>query len=86
MEGPVEGPVERAVRAELARMPAGAAESALGASALDLARRQDAAEGREAAAIARELRAHLAELAKRFPAAAGEDELSKLRRRREMGA
>lgn len=81
------GPVETAVRAELDGMGAGAVASALGASAVDLARRQDAAHlPQQAAQVAKELRETLRVLGERFPLAAEDDEVDELRARRERGA
>lgn len=82
------GEVESAVEAQLERMGPAARASGLGASAVDLARRQDAADPNSSAAasIARELRAHLVELVKLYPPAAEDDELTRLRKRRERGA
>lgn len=77
------GAVERAVRIELALMGERAAASALGASVIDLARRQDTAESAGGAAqLAKELRAGLVELQKSFPPVADDDELDMLRKRR----
>lgn len=78
------GPVERAVRDELAAMGRAAEDSALGASALDLARRQDEAhQPNFAAQVAKELRETLRVLVERFPPAPAKDGLDELRTRRE---
>lgn len=78
------GSVEEAVRAELASMGRAAVESALGASAVDLARRQDEAHmPNQAAQCAKELRETLRVLTERFPPAPKEDEVARLRKRRE---
>jgi hypothetical protein len=81
------GPVEEAVRAEVERMGAEAVASALGASAVDLGRRQDEAHlPSQAAQVAKELRETLRVLAERFPPALEQDGLDELRARRERGA
>lgn len=78
------GPVEAATARELEAMGKGAAEAALGASALDLARRQDAAnQPNFAAQCAKELRETLKVLAERFPPPAEEDWLDEIRKREE---
>lgn len=78
------GAVEEAVRAELASMGRAAVESALGASAVDLARRQDEAHlPQQAAQCAKELRETLRVLTERFPPAPAQDGLDELRARRE---
>lgn len=78
------GPVERATRDELAAMGDEAATCALGASMIDLARRQDEAHlPNQAAQCAKELRETLKVLAERFPAAPAKDGLDELRARRE---
>jgi hypothetical protein len=77
------GFVEIAVRRDLAAMP-GLAESGLAATALDLARRLDAADVRPAAAsmLAAQLRATLLDLRKLAPPVAEEDGVDELRARR----
>lgn len=81
------GPVERAVRDELRSMGDAAVGSALGASAVDLARRQDEAHlPQQAAQCAKELRETLRVLSERFPPAPAQDGVDELRARREQGA
>lgn len=81
------GPVEQATRDELHGMGRAAVASALGASAVDLARRQDAAHlPNQAAQCAKELRENLRVLAERFPPASAQDGVDELRQRREQGA
>lgn len=78
------GPIEQAVCADLTAMGELALRSALGASLVDLARRQDGTESAATAAqVAKELRAGLVELARAFPPVSTADELDELRRRRE---
>lgn len=78
------GPVEQAVQDELRAMGDEAAKSALGASAVDLGRRQDEAHlPQQAAGCARELRETLRVLAERFPPAPKADPVDELRARRE---
>lgn len=78
------GPVEQAVRDELAAMGDEATASALGASAVDLARRQDEAHlPNQAAQCAKELRETLRVLTERFPPAPAADPVDELRARRE---
>lgn len=85
------GPVEAATLAELESMGAAAVASALGASVVDLARRQDGAHlPNQAAQCAKELRETLKVLAVRFPPAPVADRVDELkeqaRKRRERGA
>lgn len=85
------GPVEQAVRGELAAMGEEAAGSALGASAVDLARRQDEAHmPNQAAQCAKELRETLKVLVERFPPVPKADPVDELkaqaRKRQERGA
>lgn len=82
------GEVERAVEAQLAEMGPAARASGLGASAVVLARQLDAADpdSRSIAGVARELRATLDRLAVLYPSAEADDELSRLRARKERGA
>lgn len=78
------GPVETAARAEVASMGRDAEASALGASAVDLARRQDEAHlPQQAAQVAKELRETLKRLAELWPPAPAKDGLDELRARRE---
>ncbi|MEV4001007.1 hypothetical protein [Actinomadura sp. NPDC049753] len=78
------GPVEQAVRDELASMGDEATGSALGASAVDLARRQDEAHlPNQAAQCAKELRETLRVLVERFPPVPKADPVDELRARRE---
>lgn len=84
VRGHVVGPVEAAVRAEVESMGPGAVASALGASAVDLGKRQDTAHmPNQAAQCAKELRETLRALAERFPPAPEEDAVDGLRKRRE---
>jgi hypothetical protein len=81
------GPVESATRSDLKAMGSEAEGSALGASAVDLARRQDEAHlPNQAAQCAKELRETLRVLTERFPPAPEVDEVDELRARRERGA
>lgn len=81
------GPVEEAARAEVASMGSDAEASTLGASAVDLARRQDEAHlPQQAAQVAKELRETLKRLAELWPPAPAKDGLDELRARRERGA
>lgn len=76
------GAVEKAVNRDLGQMGRAAKNSALGAMALSLGRKQDEAETPgAAAAVAKELRATLLELAKEYPPAREADELAQLRDR-----
>lgn len=76
--------VERATRAELRAMGPEAVKSALGQSAIDLARRQDDAHlPNQAAQCAKELRETLKVLAQRFPPKPAADPVDELRARRE---
>ncbi|WP_141579668.1 hypothetical protein [Actinomadura sp. WMMA1423] len=78
------GPVEEAARAEVASMGKEAEASTLGASAIDLARRQDKATlPQQAAQVAKELRETLRRLADLWPPAPAKDGLDELRSRRE---
>lgn len=74
------GPVEAAVRAELIRMGAVAAEGARAAMAVDLARRQDGAHTPTAAAqVAKELREVLKELRADFPPQQAKDGVDQIK-------
>lgn len=79
-----DGPISLAVTRDLEQMPATLRDSGLAASALDLARRLDAADVRPAAAsmLHAQLRATLLDLRKLAPPAAEEDGLDELRARR----
>jgi hypothetical protein len=80
------GPVEAAVERELDALPEARRNSALAASARHLARVVDlTTSARDVAAIARELRAHLVELANDTTTGGEVDELDALRRRRDPG-
>jgi hypothetical protein len=82
----VSGPVEAAVERELNGLPEARRNSALAASARHLARVVDlTTSARDVAAIARELRAHLAELSNDTTGGEEVDELDALRRRRNPG-
>lgn len=77
------GPVEAAVEREIEALPEARRNSALAASARHLARVVDlTTSARDVAAIARELRAHLAELSGDTTSGSEVDELDLLRRRR----
>lgn len=82
------GTVERAVNRDLGRMGRAAKASALGAMALALGRKIDESDTPgAAAAVAKELRPTLLELAKEFPPSREADELELLRaRHQERGA
>lgn len=78
------GPVESATRDEMELMGPAAVASALGASVVDLARRQDESHlPNQAAQCAKELRETLKVLVDRFPPATAKDAVAELRARRE---
>jgi hypothetical protein len=78
------GPIEAATRADLESMGEAAKASALGASAIDLARRQDEAfQPNFAAQLAKELRATLDRLTDLHPPRPQADRLDELRAKRE---
>lgn len=77
------GSVERAVNRDLGKMGRAAKASALGAMALSLGRKIDESDTPgAAAAVAKELRPTLLELAKEFPIVQEADELEQLRAER----
>lgn len=81
------GPVETATRAEVRGLGERAEASALGASAVDLARRQDEAHlPQQAAQVAKELRETLKRLTELWPPVEDVDEVDELKARRERGA
>lgn len=78
-----QGPVERATREELKRLGVRAGDTGLAAAALSLARQVDAPDSTSAAAaVARELRATLADLAKQASNAPQKDMVDELQSRR----
>lgn len=86
MTAPRRGPVERAVRRDLAQLDDEAKRSGLAASALALAQLLDGNSpltARDAATVAAELRQTLAELGRRAQPKRQEDEVDQLRARRE---
>jgi len=81
------GPVERKARSDVRKLGAlTGVQASLAETAFTLARMLDDGAGLATAAVARELRAHMTELARQKPAKPQEDSLAQRRARRAAAA